>query len=129
MGNITASKEDYLEVIYDLLQKSTEIRSIDVANALSFSRASVSRAIGNLKQDGFILQQPYGKITLTPSGLSAAKKVRTRHNLIKYYLVNTLCIPENIAEEDACKMEHIISVETLTAIENAAIGHKENRDK
>ena len=99
------------------------MRSIDVANALGFSRASVSRAIGLLRADGFLLQQPYGGITLTDLGRREAIKVRRRHDLLKYYLIHILLVPEEIAEEDACRMEHVVSSTTLEQIEAAATQH------
>ena len=117
------SGEDYLEAILVLRQEKGSVRSIDVANALGFSRASVSRAIGLLRADGFLLQQPYGGITLTDLGRREAIKVRRRHDLLKYYLIHILLVPEEIAEEDACRMEHVVSSTTLEQIEAAATQH------
>ena len=117
MNKLTPSKQDYLEAILDLSVQGAPVRSIDVANALGFSRASVSRAIGLLRADGFLLQQPYGGITLTDLGRREAIKVRRRH------LIHILLVPEEIAEEDACRMEHVVSSTTLEQIEAAATQH------
>ena len=123
MSKLTPSKQDYLEAILDLSVQGAPVRSIDVANALGFSRASVSRAIGLLRAYGFLLQQPYGGITLTDLGRREAIKVRRRHDLLKYYLIHILLVPEEIAEEDACRMEHVVSSTTLEQIEAAATQH------
>lgn len=123
MPNTTPSREDYLEAIFDLSSDSKEVRSIDVATLLGFSRASVSRAIGLLKRDGFVNQEPYGTITLTPAGLDLAQSVRRRHNLLKYFLLHIIEVDERTAEEDACKMEHIISDQTLCRIEELSTRH------
>lgn len=123
MSKLTPSKQDYLEAILDLSVQGDPVRSIDVANALGFSRASVSRAISLLKADGFIHQQPYGGITLTELGQKEAGKVRRRHDLLKYYLIHILLVPEKTAEEDACRMEHVVSSTTLEQIEAAATHH------
>ena len=124
VGKLTASKQDYLEAILSLSQgENAGVRSVDVAALLGFSRASVSRAISLLKADGFLLQEPYGTITLTQKGLLAAQAVRDRHNLLKYYLIHLVEVDEDTAEQDACKMEHIVSEETLKRIEQIARDH------
>ena len=123
MNTLTPSKQDYLEAILQLSHHGDSVRSIDVANMLGFSRSSVSRAIGLLKADGFLLQEPYGGITLTPLGYEEARKVQRRHHLLKYYLVHILLVEESVAEEDACRMEHVVSTTTLEQIEAAATQH------
>jgi len=115
MHKLSPSKQDYLETILDLSKQGEAVRSIDVANTLGFSRASVSRAISQLKADGYILQEPYGLITLTEAGRAEAVAVRGRHDLIKNFLIRLGVGPET-AEEDACRIEHIISAETLEKI-------------
>lgn len=126
---LTQSKQDYLETIYDLSLNRKNVRSIDIANALGYSRASINKAIGALKNGGYINQKPYGTITLTEKGTETAKSIRRRHNLIRYYLIHILEIDEITAEEDACKMEHIISESTLTAIEEHSAEHQKNHHK
>jgi DtxR family Mn-dependent transcriptional regulator len=123
MSKLTPSKQDYLETIFDLMKNNPTVRSIDVANVLGFSRASISRAIGLLKADGFLTQERYGTINLTELGLKEAKAVRKRHNLLKYYFIHILEVDELTAEADACKIEHIVSEITLSRIEKCAAQH------
>lgn len=112
-----------MEVILELTKQNDSVRSIDVATALGFSRASVSRAIGVLKRDGFINQEPYGQITLTTAGREKARTVRRRHDLLKYYLLHIIEVDEATAEEDACRMEHVISDKTLEKISEHSVNH------
>jgi DtxR family Mn-dependent transcriptional regulator len=123
MNKLTPSKQDYLETILALMKNNPTVRSIDVASALGFSRASVSRAISLLKADGFLTQERYGTISLTELGLKEAKAVRERHNLLKYYFIHILEVDELTAEADACKIEHIVSEKTLNQIEKYAAQH------
>ena len=110
--NITASKEDYLEKIYDLSLVNEKVRSIDVARALKVSRASVNKSLGGLKQDGYIEQEPYGTIFLTDRGFEVAKETRKRHNALRKFLIEVLGVSYETADVDACEMEHAISEET-----------------
>jgi len=113
---IKESGEMYLEVMYKLNEETGEIRSVDIAKALGYSKPSVSRAIGLLKEEGFIKQEPYGKITLTQKGVDRAKSVIDRHDLLTEFLVKSLGLDEVIAEADACRIEHIVSSETMDAV-------------
>jgi Mn-dependent transcriptional regulator len=110
--DITASKEDYLEKIYDLSLVNEKVRSIDVARALNVSRASVNKSLGGLKQDGYIEQEPYGTIYLTDRGFEVAKETRKRHNALRKFLTKVLNVSYETADIDACEMEHAISEET-----------------
>ena len=110
--DITASKEDYLERIYDLSLLNEKVRSIDVARALHVSRASVNKSLGGLKQDGYIEQEPYGTIFLTNKGFEVAKETRKRHNALRKFLTQVLGVSYEIADIDACEMEHAISKHT-----------------
>ena len=111
-GTITSSQEDYLERIYDLSLIDEQVRSIDVARALNVSRASVNKSLGGLKDEGYIEQEPYGTITLTKKGRAIAKEVRTRHNALRAFLTEVLKVDYEIADIDACEMEHAISKHT-----------------
>lgn len=122
MSEITSSREDYLETILDLEQDGSA-RSVDVAATLGVSRASVSRAISVLKREGFIDQEPYGLIRLTEAGREKAAAVRRRHNLLKYFLIHIIEVDEQTAEEDACRMEHVVSDATLRKIEEQSARH------
>lgn len=110
--DITASKEDYLERIYDISLLDEKVRSVDVARALDVSRASVNKCLGVLKQDGYIEQEPYGTIFLTEKGFEVAKETRKRHNALRKFLTDVLGVSYAVADVDACEMEHAISVET-----------------
>jgi len=113
---IKESGEMYLEVMYQLLQKKGEIRSVDIAETLGYSKPSVSRAIKVLREEGFVKQEPYGKITFTKKGADRAHQVLERHHLLTEFLVNTLHLDQEIAEQDACRIEHFVSDELMTAV-------------
>ncbi|ADC91574.1 metal-dependent transcriptional regulator [Mageeibacillus indolicus] len=109
---LTMSNEDYLEAILQLSAHSPSVRSVDVADMLGVSKASVSKAMGVLREAGMIEQPHYGLITLTDEGKAVAGEVLHRHKMLKYFLVHMLGVADNVAEEDACRMEHVISMET-----------------
>ena len=113
------SAEMYLETIYMLTQRKTNVRSVDIAEHMSYSKPSVSRAVGLLKQGGYIAVDTDGFITLTPEGLAVAKKIFERHTVITQ-LLTRIGISEKTAAEDACKIEHVISDESLEAIKHHA---------
>lgn len=109
------SAEMYLETIYQLSLERSNVRSIDVAESMSYSKPSVSRAVGLLKKSGHLLMEKDGSLILTESGLEIAKKVYERHTILTEVLVRLGVSPETAAE-DACKMEHVISDETFDAL-------------
>ncbi len=114
---IKTSKEDYLERILMISNSNRKVKSIDIATELGFSRASVSVAMKQLRQEGHISIDENGYITLLPSGEKIACNVLKRHNILTKLLID-LGVNEKIAEEDACKIEHCISQESFEAIEN-----------
>ena len=111
------SGEMYLETIYVLSKKSEDVHSVDVGEYMGYSKPSVSRAIGLLKEGGFVLMEKDGALTLTEEGLAMAKKIYERHTLLTAFL-KQLGVDEETATEDACKMEHDISDATFKAIKN-----------
>lgn len=113
MAKLREAGEDYLEAILVLEDENREVRSIDVANMLEVSRPSVNKAVGVLKDLGMVDQQPYGSIRLTEKGRKRAKLVARRHQTLKYFLIEVLGVTPDVAEEDACKMEHVVSDETM----------------
>jgi Mn-dependent DtxR family transcriptional regulator len=115
--HIQESGEMYLETIHVLLQRNGHVRSIDISEHMGYSKPSVSRAMGLLKTGGYIIMDEDNLITLTESGLAVAQKVFERHTIISNLLIR-LGVPAEIASEDACKMEHVISDETFNAIVN-----------
>lgn len=116
------SAEDYLERILMLQNEGKNVRSIDIAQSFNYSRASVSRAINNLKKNQLIEISSLGIITLTIEGRKIAEKMLTRHTLLTSYFVK-LGVPYEIAKIDACKIEHDLSEETFDAI----VKHIENK--
>ncbi len=111
------SGEMYLESIYVLCKKKSMVRSIDVAEHMNYSKPSVSRAIGLLKNAGYILVDKDGYITLTNKGEETATKIFERHNLLTKMIV-FLGVDEKTASEDACRIEHVISEKTIDAVKN-----------
>ena len=111
------SPEDYLETIYMLSLHSSEVRSIDVARHLGYSKPSVSVAMKNLREKEHIKVDEQGFIHLTPSGLEIANMIYERHTLLSSWLTH-LGVPEDVAAADACKMEHAISAESFLALKS-----------
>ncbi|WP_308617260.1 metal-dependent transcriptional regulator [uncultured Eubacterium sp.] len=108
------SGEMYLETIYVLYQKNRDVRSIDVAEEMGFSKPSVSRGVNILKRDGYLTVDEKGYLELTDSGMDLAMKIYERHTILTKTLV-LLGVDEKTAAQDACKMEHVISDKTLEA--------------
>ena len=113
---LSGSREDYLETIYKLTETNTVARVKDIAAKLNVRKPSVHCAINELKKYGLVEQEPYGYITLTKTGLAEAKKVAKRHDILQDFLL-LLGVPPEVAERDACAMEHLLSKETYVAIE------------
>lgn len=109
------SGEMYLESIYILCSSKSFVRSIDIAEYMNFSKPSVSRGIGILKKNGYINVDKDGSITLTESGDSLARKIYERHTTLTKMLT-MLGVDEKTAEDDACRMEHVISDQSFHAI-------------
>lgn len=113
--HIQESGEMYLESIYVLSQKSSSVRSIDVCEYMGFSKPSVSRAMGLLKNAGYVETDENGFLSLTKEGKELAEKIYERHTVLTQFLVK-LGVSESVASEDACKMEHHMSDETFEAM-------------
>lgn len=116
--NLTPSTEDYLETIYRLrgIGKSG-VRSSDVASQLQVAKPSVNRALRNLMEGGWITQEPYALIFLTETGQRLAEGIFNRHRTLQRFLRDVLGVEESIAEADACRMEHVISEQTLAKLQ------------
>lgn len=110
------SGENYLETILILKEQNGSVRSIDIARTLEFSKASVSRAVSLLKESKYIEMDNKGYITLTEKGLDKANSIYERHKVLTNFLVKISKVNKEIAEKDACKIEHIISEETFEGI-------------
>ena len=113
--NIQESGEMYLETILILTRTKGQVRSIDVAEYMSYSKPSVSRAMGLLKTGGYITMDRNSYITLTDSGYATASKILERHTLLSAILTR-LGVDEQVAAEDACRIEHVISDQSFEAI-------------
>ena len=109
------SAENYLETILILSHSLPVVRSVDIANEMGFKKSSVSVAMKNLRENGYILVSDSGFITLTDSGMEIAEMIYERHELLTDWLTR-LGVDPKIAAEDACRMEHVISKESFDAI-------------
>ena len=116
---INESAENYLETILTLSQTLPMVRSVDVANELGFKKSSVSVAMKNLREKEHITVTDAGHIYLTESGKRIAEMIHERHELLAAWLTK-LGVPEDIASEDACKLEHVLSKESFEAIKKHA---------
>ena len=117
------SGEMYLEAILVLSQKNGFVRSVDVSEYLGYSKPSVSRAMGILRKEEYLTVDDSGGITLTEKGSALAEMIYERHTLLARTLMK-LGVPEEIAVNDACKIEHDISPETFEAIKRHVAGHE-----
>ena len=115
MMHTNESAENYLETILILSQKLPVVRSVDIATELDFKKSSVSVAMKKLRENDHIIVSPEGYIALTPSGQEIADRIYERHALLSYWL-ERLGVGPKIAEEDACRVEHVISSESFEAI-------------
>ena len=120
---VRESGEMYLEAILVLAKKSGYVRSIDVSEYLGYSKPSVSRAMGLLREGGYILMEKDGAITLTDSGKKLAETIYERHTVLSELLIR-LGVDEKTATDDACRIEHVISDESFQAIKQYYYQHK-----
>ena len=117
--HLQESGEMYLETILVLTDRSPHVRAIDVGEYMGYSKPSVSRAMGLLKSGGYIKVDEHGFITLLPPGREVAEKIYERHTLLTAFLTQ-LGVSPVVASEDACKLEHVISDESFSAIKRHA---------
>lgn len=116
---IHESAENYLETILVLGKRKDFVRSIDIVNEMNFSKPSVSIAMSKLRENGYIRMDDEGHIFLLEPGLRIAEKIYERHTVISQWLISK-GVPEDVAMEDACKIEHVISEETFSVIRKEA---------
>ena len=119
---IKESAENYLEAILMIKKEKGYVRSIDVANKLNFTKPSVSVAMKNFREDGYITVDSDGGIKLTEKGMAIAEHIYERHKVIARALMN-LGVDEEVAYEDSCKIEHDISEQSFQAIKNHMKSH------
>ena len=113
--SLRESGQMYLETIYVLSKSRPTVRAIDVGERLGYSKPSVSRAMSILKQNGYVTSDGEGALTLTDAGREVAETMYTRHTVLARMLT-AIGVDESIAAEDACRIEHVISEETFSAI-------------
>lgn len=118
--HLQESGEMYLETILVLSKKNSAVRSVDVAEYMGYTKPSVSRAIGLLKNGGYVIMDKSGYLLLTDEGRKIAEKIYERHTLLSLFLTR-LGVDEKTASEDACRMEHIISDASFNAIKNCTL--------
>lgn len=122
--HLQESGENYLETILILRQRNPQVRSIDIVNETGYSKPSISRAVGILKANNFIEIDSSGCITLTPQGEKVALRIYERHTLFISFL-ESLGVSRQTAEEDACRIEHVISEETFNRIKEHILNNKQ----
>ncbi len=113
---LSSSIEDYLEAILALSEidpQDQSVRVTDIAERLQIAKPSVTAALNVLKEKGLVTQERYGKVFLTPEGRKRALMVQRRHRVLRKFLVDVLGVGEEVAENDACLMEHAVSPETM----------------
>lgn len=117
MAEITSSLEDYIEAVYSIFLAEKKVKAIDVSRKLKVSRASVTEALQKLEQLGLINYGHYGTISMTDEGIKKAKKIIKKHETLAFFFENLLGVEHNLAEETACKIEHVISDSILKKLE------------
>ena len=123
---IHQSAEDYLETILMLTERLGKVRSIDVVRELGYTKASVSIAMRKLRENGYIAVDGEGNLTLLPPGREIAERIYGRHRLLQHFFIQ-LGVDEKTAAEDACRVEHVLSEQTLAKIrENALLQDAES---
>ena len=125
---IQESAENYLETILILSQRQPQVRSIDITTELGFSKPSVSVAMKNLRENGYVTVNDHGHISLTSKGLQIAETIYERHALLSSWL-EYLGVDSAIAAQDACRIEHVISPESFQAIKTHVAMGKINPQK
>lgn len=121
---ITSSLEDYLKIIYILSLDKGFVRIKDISKELSVANSSVVQAMRILSEIGYVVHERYGYVQLTDSGFKEAEKIFRKHVLIKDFLTNVLNVSNENAKIDACKMEHFLSSETISKIEEYMVRNK-----
>lgn len=115
---LTSSLEDYIEIIYKLIEKNSSVKAIDISKALKVSRASVTEALKKLNDKGLINYGRYDAIRITEEGETAAREVIEKHQCLYNFFAKVLGATPEESEENACKIEHIVSEDILNRIAN-----------
>lgn len=112
---LTSAHEDYIEAIVELEEEQNrpEVRSVDIAAHRNVSKASVNKALQTLRDAGYIEQERYGRITLTEAGREYGEEIWSRHQALRSFLVDDLGVDPEVADHEACEMEHTVSRDTM----------------
>ena len=113
IGELSESLEDYIEIIYNLIKDQKVARVRDIAKAKDVKMSSVVSALKRLDQEGLVNHEAHEFIELTDAGIDLAKRITRRHNFLTRFLIDVLQVNPEIAESDACSMEHTLSLETM----------------
>ncbi len=117
MEKLTFAMENYLEAIYELSGGSSGARVSDIAERLGVTKASVNSAMSTLAEKGLVVNEKYREVFLTPAGLEQAKLTSNKHHIIRSFLTDILKVDEDVADEDACSIEHVISGDSVRAMQ------------
>jgi len=130
LKKLSASMQDYLEAILELEESGEAVRVTDIANKLQIAKASVNQTLNKFKKKGLVRQEMYGPVELTKEGRHMAEKVRQTHRQIKRFLIEVLNVDPEIAEEDACRMEHAVSAHTMERLTEflSRYGYSQNQN-
>ena len=123
---ITSGLEDYLELIYNSILQKKEVKAIDIANAFNISRSSVSEALIRLADMDLIIYEGRKGISITPKGIDEAKRIVNTHQVLAKFFVDVLGVDEQIAEKNACKVEHVIDKELVDKISEFTIFYEKS---
>ena len=115
---ITSSLEEYLKTIYILKNTEGQVRVTDISKKLNCSKPSVNRALNCLKDEGLILYEAYGDINITEEGIVLAKSAIKKYDILKLFLIEILGVDDKLAQDEATKMKHSISEDTISKLEN-----------
>lgn len=124
MKEITIAMENYLEIIYEFQQNGDKARVSDIAKKKNVSKASVNNAMNVLAEYGLVINEKYHDVILTPSGLEQAKFICEKHSIIQTLFEKVIGIENELASEDACKIEHVISDHSINKIKEYLIKNK-----
>lgn len=117
MEKLTFTMENYLEAIYELSENGKGVRVSDIAARMGVTKASTNGAMTTLSEKGLIVNEKYKEVFLTPTGLKLAKYTAKKHSVIRQFFIQILKINPNIADKDACAIEHVISDDSIHAME------------
>lgn len=118
MTELTFTMENYLEAIYELSSENSGVRISDISERLGVSKASVNSAMATLAEKGLVINEKYKEVFLTPAGLEKARLTSQKHKIIRKFFTDILKVDFNIADKDACSIEHVISDESIDAMKN-----------